>query len=253
MSRSRESKLPQAIFKVVARRRKWQQAENTAAHKPPQAATFYWKSFEHTGKIAGITLSLLSACGILFAAGSKVQHWLDDLAALHKKVEAQEERLQQNEANDSEQGEQISYIKGRLDQNARQEEKPSEIRDEPQAREQREKPAPVRRPERRRSSSSVAPLESFAPPLSDKLYAAILYYYRQALRLQPNLAGRLTVRCKADAGGYLAAEVIADTPELAELAGRLAAKIRRWKFPEHVSGVEAGGFQQTYFLSPQGF
>ena len=67
------------------------------------------------GKIAGVVISLLSLCGILFAAGSKIQHFIDDLAHLHRHVEKHEERLQQNEATDSRRAEEIGYLKGKLE------------------------------------------------------------------------------------------------------------------------------------------
>ncbi len=210
------------------------------------------------GKIAGLVISLLSLGGILIAAGSKVQHLFDDLAGLHQQVEKQEERLQQNEANDSRRAEEISYLKGKLEQNPARENRP-EGHTEFERREKNEEVAPARRPFRpdQKTSSPTSPpppLTSNAIHISDKLYTTILYYYRQALRLQPNLAGRLTVICKMDHTGYLAAtEVIASAPELTGLAERLAAKIRRWKSPEHVTGLEGNSFHKTYFLSPQGF
>ena len=69
-------------------------------------------------KIAGVVITLLSLCGILFAAGSKIQHFIDEVAHLHRKVNEHEERLQQNEANDSHRAEEIGYLKGKLERNS---------------------------------------------------------------------------------------------------------------------------------------
>ncbi len=207
------------------------------------------------GKIAGVVISLLSLCGILFAAGSKIQHFIDDLAHLHQQVDEHEERLQQNEANDSHRAEEVGYLKGKLEQHSdREEHRPSgHVETEPL-----EQPAPKRMSSRSRPRPSSPPpsppVESNAIPIGDKLYMAILYEYNQALHLKPDRAGQLTIICRADRAGDLAAsEAIASSPELFDLAQHLAARIRRWRFPEHVTGLESGSFRKVYFLSPQGF
>jgi len=244
----------QAVFKVVERRPGPPAPYLSAGKEQAQDAHAYWKELERLGKRAGVIISLLSLSGFLFAAGSKVQHVLDDLAALHQQVEAHEERLQRNEADDSEQDEAIGYIRGRLEHDNEREAPPRTPRRDTSSHEQRQEAKPKRDAQRDTSHTSLPSVEMQALPLGDKLYATILYDYRQALRLHPNLAGQITVICRADRSGYLlASQAIASTPELAVLAERLAAKIQRWKFPEQVTGLERGSFQQTYFLSPQGF
>jgi hypothetical protein len=220
-------------------------ARHNMLREQRQNTQFYWKKFERAGKIAGVVISLLSLGGILFAAGSKIQSFIDDLAHLHQRVEAHEERLQQNEANDSRRAEEVSYLKGKLEQ---KEDSAPELRGS----EPREESLPRRVPARPRRTTSLppapAPVESKALHIEDKLYTTIFYYYRQALLQQPHLAGELTVRCQVDQTGSLdASEVVATAPALTELARR------RWKSPQQVTGLESGGFRKTYFLSPQGF
>lgn len=256
MNARRELNLPKTAFKVVARRHKRNAANHTASSQQPQIPQFYWKNFERAGKSAGLVISLLSLCGILFAAGSKMQRLLDDLDTLHQQVQKHEDRLQQNEANDSQQAAEIGYLKGRMEQESEREPNKSEESRKLDVIEERKETAPAAHPSRRRSTAAASPpsTESNSVPIEDKLYATILYYYNQARRLQPDLAGRLIVICKLDRNGALAgSEVIAASPDLAELAERLTGKIRRWKFPEQVTGLESGGFRKTYFLSPQGF
>jgi hypothetical protein len=255
MNLNQKPPLPKRVFKVVARRQRTTAEDNDRPQEQPQVAQFSWKNFEQMGKIAGVVISLLSLCGILFAAGSKIQHLIDDLANLHKQVDKHEERLLQNEANDSRRAEEVGYLKGKLEQHSDRE---ADRRAGHIDIETREAPAPTRTPSRSsRSPSSPPPpppTESRAIPIGDKLYMTILYYYNQALRRKPNLAGQLTVICKVDQAGYLAAtEVTASSPELAEIAARLAATIRHWKFPQHVTGLESGSFRKSYFLSPEGF
>jgi hypothetical protein len=255
MNLNHKSSLPNRAFRVVARRQKRTASGNSRLQEQPQVAQFYWKNFERMGKIAGVVISLLSLCGILFAAGSKLQHFIDDLANLHKQVDEHEERLQQNEANDSRRAEEVGYLKGRLEQHTERSKGGSAGHIESPPREQAARgPAPSHP---RRSVSlppAPPPVECNATPIGDKLYMLILYYYNQALRRKPTLSGQLTIICRIDRAGTLAGtEVIASSPELSELAQRLAARIRRWRSPEHVTGLENGSFRKVYFLSPQGF
>lgn len=56
-----------------------------------------------------------------------------------------------------------------------------------------------------------------------------------------------------EAGNLSASEVIALDAEVETVAANVRDKVRRWNFPETVTGLEDGDFQKTYFLTPNGF
>ncbi len=210
----------------------------------------WWKLLERVSLILGLTGFSITS---LVAGVEKYFDTMQTLETMQAKMLQLEEKLGSLQHANARLENELNFIKGRLE------------------RARSETPLPEREGMARNeiatstqpaSTSSEAPRQASKQnydtraPLHviDKLNMTINYAYRKARSSNPNLAGRLSVRCKMDEEGNLTgSEVIALDPEVENVAASVRDKVRRWNFPETVTGLEEGNFEKTYFLTPSGF
>jgi len=263
MMREQNPKPDRLIFYVVARRPS--QAKTQVPNANAQAAreashTSWWKRMERLGLILGVSgISLTS----LIAGIGEIQRKLQAVETMQQDLEQHEKRLNDLEKKNDAQFNKLNYIEGKL-------EEPRPMRPSPMPSEvilSSEEPLP-NRPQtpdpksqstnkgQRQSPEHTHQTQDPRAPLHviDKLNMTITYAYRKALRTNPNLAGRLWVKCIMDEEGNLSnSEVIALDREIEEVAANVRDKVQRWNFPNTVTGLEEGEYQKTYFLTPSGF
>lgn len=254
MMREQNSGREQAAFHVVARRTSQPGTQVPRANSEAAGQSFNarrWKLFERLGLILGVTgISITS----LIAGIGRVHDQMQAVETLQEKIAAQERRVEELEEINHRQDNEIQYLKGRLEQSqVSASEVPTASRSKSRE--------PLASASNSALSSSAAPaatlrsVEARAPlHVIDKLRMTISYAYRKARMTNPDLAGRLSVKCLPDPAGNLApSEIVALDPALAALAADVRDKVRRWNFPETVTGLEEGFYQQIYFLTPNGF
>ncbi len=243
-------------FHVVARRTS--QAGTSAPSESATKAsnTRWWKSLERFSLILGlIGVSITS----LIAGVGKYLDKVQALETLQVKIVQLEEKLGNLEKANVRLENELNFIRGKLE---RPRAVTSPLEENDLARNdvtahapinKREEALPRRhahaREETRQSVDTRAPLH-----IIDKLNMTINYAYRKARSVNPNLAGQLLIKCVLDEEGNLAdSQVLALNPELEEVAASVRDKVKRWNFPETVTGLEEGNFQKNYFLTPSGF
>ncbi len=263
MMREQNPKPNRLIFYVVARRpsQAKTQIPNTNSQEASKAShASWWKRMERLGLILGVSgISITS----LIAGIGEIQRKLQAVETMQENLEQHEKRLNDLEKKNHEQSNQLNYIEGKIEQPRplRQSPTPSEIilssekplsnefqapRPKPQTTNTNEQQSPEPTPQ---TQDTRAPLH-----VIDKLNMTITYAYRKALRANPNLAGRLWVKCIMDEEGNLSnSEVIALDREIEEVAANVRDKVQRWHFPNTVTGLEEGEYQKTYFLTPSSF
>ncbi len=215
---------------------------------------------ERIGLILGVSgISITS----LVAGLGEIQRKLQAVETMQEGLEQHEKRLDELEEKNNEQSNKLNYIEGKIEQprptrplqippeSAHSNEEP--ISDKPKALTAKPKSS---NKSRRHSPESTPQNQDARAPLHviDKLNMTINYAYRKARAANPNLAGRLWVKCVMDEMGNLSnSEVVALDLELEEVAANVRDKVQRWNFPNTVTGLEEGAYQKTYFLAPSSF
>lgn len=264
MMREQNPGREQAAFHIVARRTSQAGTQVPPATWEAQRQTFAarrWKLFERLGLILGVAgISITS----LIAGIGRIHEQMQAVESLQEKIAAYEKRVEELEEINHRQDNEIQYLKGRIEQSQAQA-SPVPPANPASAREtiSRASNSPTSASSADASSADASSAPA-SPPLReetraplhviDKLRITISYAYHKARMTNPNLAGRLSVTCMTDGMGNLTpSEVVALDPELAALALDVRDKVRRWNFPETVTGLEEGGYRQIYFLSPSSF
>lgn len=215
-------------------------------------AAKWWKLLERVSLILGLTGFSITS---LIAGVEKYFNTMQTLEALQTKIGQLEVKLTQLEQTNARLENELNFMKGRLER-TRLETQANTTNDVARntaftnaRRAILPAPRETSRGETAQNHDTRAPLH-----ITDKLNMTINYAYNKARGANPNLAGRLFVRCKMDEAGNLSAsEVIALDAEVETVAANVRDKVRRWNFPETVTGLEDGDFQKTYFLTPNGF
>jgi cell division protein FtsB len=256
MSHQQNSTSGRPNFHIVTRRPS--QAETIAPEQNAAAGarvfkTRWWKLLERLSLILGLTGFSITS---LIAGVEKYLDTMRTLETLQAKIVQLEERLGNLEKANARLENELNFIKGRLERPAA-ETRLSRANDlariESSA---RNLPHAVLSRSSELAREQTAPSRDARAPMHviDKLNMTISYAYRKARSANPDLAGRLSVRCKMDEEGNLSdSEVVALDAEVEEVAASVRDKVRRWNFPETVTGLEEGNFQKTYFLTPSGF
>lgn len=246
-------------FHVVTRRPSQTRtnAPNESAAAPVRPRLMrWWKRLERLSLILGLTG--LSATSLIAGIGKYLDK-MQAVATLEASVKQLEARIAYLEASNIRLENELHFIKGKLESRLSavpSVEKEEQDRTEVAALTQETTPRvlSVRQDEQARNPATIS-LDPRAPMhVIDKLSVTINYAYRKARSVNPNLAGRLFVKCVVDENGDLAAsEVLALNAELEGVATNVRDKVKRWNFPETVTGLEEGEYQKTYFLTPSGF
>lgn len=246
-------------FHVVTRRPS--QTRTTAPNESAPAVvrphwTRWWKRLERASLILGLTG--LSATSLIAGIGKYLDK-MQAVATLEASVKQLEARIAHLEESNKRLENELHFIKGKLESRLTtaplvDEEKRARNEVVSLAQSVTLPEAFARRNEPTRSAATMS-LDPRAPMhVIDKLSMTINYAYRKARSANPNLAGRLLVKCLVDENGDLAAsEVLALDAELEDVATNVRDKVKRWNFPETVTGLEEGQYLKTYFLTPSGF
>ena len=210
----------------------------------------WWKLLERISLILGLTGFSITS---LIAGVEKYFDTMQTLETMQAKMVQLEQKLSDLQQTNARLENELNFVKGKLERVRSVTSAPeteSLARNETATIARRAVLAnETPRPASNQSYDARAPLH-----IIDKLSMTINYAYRKARSANPTVAGRLFVRCKMDEEGNLtASEVLALDPEVEIVAASVRDKVRRWNFPETVTGLEAGNFEKTYFLTPSGF
>lgn len=221
--------------------------------RPAQTrAARWWKLLERVSLILGLTGFSITS---LIAGVEKYFNTMQTLAALQTKIGQLEVKLTQLEQTNARLENELNFMKGRLERTRLETQATATNGGAHNEATTNARSAILPSP-RETTREETAPQYDMRAPLHiiDKLSMTINYAYSKARGTNPKLAGRLLVRCKMDEEGNLSAsEVIALDAEVETVAASVRDKVRRWNFPETVTGLEKGNFQKTYFLTPSGF
>lgn len=246
-------------FHVVTRRPS--QTRTTAPNESAPAVvrprwTRWWKRLERASLILGLTG--LSATSLIAGIGKYLDK-MQAVATLEASVKQLEARIAHLEKSNQRLENELHFMKGKLESRVTaaplvESREPARNDDTPLAQSASLLNVPVQGNEPMQIAATAS-LDPRAPMhVIDKLSVTINYAYRKARSANPSLAGRLLVKCVVNENGDLAgSEVLALDAELEAVATNVRDKVKRWNFPETVTGLEEGQYLKTYFLTPSGF
>ncbi len=240
-------------FHIVARRTSQANTIAPDEHAARASKARWWKLLERLSLILGLTGFSITS---LVAGVGKYLDTMQALETLRVKIVQLEEKQDVLEKTNLRLENELNFMRGRLERSRAE---TQSLEQHNLARNEMAVTAPLNlRREIAPRPNESAPVETFdarAPlHIIDKLNMTISYAYRKARNANPNLAGRLFIKCVRDEkGNLIASQVLALDAELEEVAANVRDKVQRWNFPETVTGLEEGDFQKTYFLTPSGF